>query len=230
MWKILLAIYQWCNLLSSTKNPPTNVFFFFDLWVENKLTLKYVHGIHAYMYSKLTNTAALGREKRKMTNILLDCLVTWSNRGNMQNEPVQIFGETRMILIPFNMFCWELCPYRLISVGCFGCSYWISPIMGNCPSHWHDTLVDLSDTVRLCYPNGPLCLFTPQQWTDYQLQWNVTDYPGVSNLRFRDGQIWKPDILLYNRWVGWGRWVLSRIQVRHRYWSPWKHSMLPGFW
>ncbi|XP_075874773.1 neuronal acetylcholine receptor subunit alpha-7-like isoform X2 [Nelusetta ayraudi] len=36
------------------------------------------------------------------------------------------------------------------------------------------------------------------QWTDYQLQWNVADYPGVSNLRFRDGQIWKPDILLHN--------------------------------
>lgn len=42
-----------------------------------------------------------------------------------------------------------------------------------------------------------------QKWTDYQLQWDEEDYPGVSNLRFSGNQIWKPDILLYNRWVGW---------------------------
>ncbi|KAH1183629.1 CHRNA7-FAM7A fusion protein isoform X1 [Mauremys mutica] len=35
-------------------------------------------------------------------------------------------------------------------------------------------------------------------WTDYYLQWNMSDYPGVKNVRFPDGQIWKPDILLYN--------------------------------
>ncbi|XP_007231257.2 neuronal acetylcholine receptor subunit alpha-7 [Astyanax mexicanus] len=35
-------------------------------------------------------------------------------------------------------------------------------------------------------------------WVDYYLQWNVTDYPGVANVRFPDNQIWRPDILLYN--------------------------------
>ncbi|KAK2834754.1 hypothetical protein Q7C36_015455 [Tachysurus vachellii] len=35
-------------------------------------------------------------------------------------------------------------------------------------------------------------------WVDYYLQWNPSDYPGVSNVRFPDHQIWKPDILLYN--------------------------------
>ncbi|XP_068814958.1 CHRNA7-FAM7A fusion protein isoform X3 [Struthio camelus] len=35
-------------------------------------------------------------------------------------------------------------------------------------------------------------------WTDYYLQWNVSEYPGVKNVRFPDGLIWKPDILLYN--------------------------------
>ncbi|KAG7324123.1 hypothetical protein KOW79_012139 [Hemibagrus wyckioides] len=35
-------------------------------------------------------------------------------------------------------------------------------------------------------------------WVDYYLQWNLSDYPGVSNVRFPDHQIWKPDILLYN--------------------------------
>ncbi|NXD64590.1 ACHA7 protein, partial [Eolophus roseicapillus] len=35
-------------------------------------------------------------------------------------------------------------------------------------------------------------------WTDHYLQWNVSEYPGVKNVRFSDGLIWKPDILLYN--------------------------------
>ncbi|XP_030622023.1 neuronal acetylcholine receptor subunit alpha-7a isoform X1 [Chanos chanos] len=35
-------------------------------------------------------------------------------------------------------------------------------------------------------------------WYDYYLQWNVSDYPGVTSVRFPDSQIWKPDILLYN--------------------------------
>ncbi|XP_061595526.1 neuronal acetylcholine receptor subunit alpha-7a [Cololabis saira] len=36
------------------------------------------------------------------------------------------------------------------------------------------------------------------QWTDHYLQWNPLDYPGVTNVRFPDHLIWKPDILLYN--------------------------------
>ncbi|XP_034758086.2 neuronal acetylcholine receptor subunit alpha-7-like isoform X1 [Acipenser ruthenus] len=35
-------------------------------------------------------------------------------------------------------------------------------------------------------------------WQDYYLQWNISEYPGVKKVRFPDGQIWKPDILLYN--------------------------------
>ncbi|XP_015424583.1 PREDICTED: neuronal acetylcholine receptor subunit alpha-7 [Myotis davidii] len=35
-------------------------------------------------------------------------------------------------------------------------------------------------------------------WTDHYLQWNTSEYPGVQTVRFPDGQIWKPDILLYN--------------------------------
>ncbi|XP_058638357.1 neuronal acetylcholine receptor subunit alpha-7a isoform X3 [Onychostoma macrolepis] len=35
-------------------------------------------------------------------------------------------------------------------------------------------------------------------WYDYYLQWNTSEYPGVTNVRFPDSQIWKPDILLYN--------------------------------
>ncbi|XP_028257594.1 neuronal acetylcholine receptor subunit alpha-7-like isoform X2 [Parambassis ranga] len=35
-------------------------------------------------------------------------------------------------------------------------------------------------------------------WNDYYLQWDKDEYPGVSNVRFPDHLIWKPDILLYN--------------------------------
>uniref|UniRef100_A0A8C0MBN5 Neuronal acetylcholine receptor subunit alpha-7 n=1 Tax=Canis lupus familiaris TaxID=9615 RepID=A0A8C0MBN5_CANLF len=35
-------------------------------------------------------------------------------------------------------------------------------------------------------------------WTDHYLQWNMSEYPGVKTVRFPDGLIWKPDILLYN--------------------------------
>ncbi|CAL8243912.1 unnamed protein product [Lota lota] len=35
-------------------------------------------------------------------------------------------------------------------------------------------------------------------WIDHYLQWNTSDYPGVTNVRFPDNLVWKPDILLYN--------------------------------
>uniref|UniRef100_A0A3Q3EC87 Cholinergic receptor, nicotinic, alpha 7 (neuronal) n=1 Tax=Labrus bergylta TaxID=56723 RepID=A0A3Q3EC87_9LABR len=49
-------------------------------------------------------------------------------------------------------------------------------------------------------PHGAvfLCASVFQYWTDFYLQWNTSDYPGVTNVRFPDNQIWRPDILLYN--------------------------------
>ncbi|XP_063105914.1 neuronal acetylcholine receptor subunit alpha-7 isoform X1 [Cavia porcellus] len=41
-------------------------------------------------------------------------------------------------------------------------------------------------------------IWLQMSWTDHYLQWNMSEYPGVKTLRFPDGQIWKPDILLYN--------------------------------
>ncbi|KAG7283779.1 hypothetical protein CRUP_034403, partial [Coryphaenoides rupestris] len=35
-------------------------------------------------------------------------------------------------------------------------------------------------------------------WIDHYLQWNTSEYPGVTNVRFPDALVWKPDILLYN--------------------------------
>uniref|UniRef100_A0A2I3GIG8 Neurotransmitter-gated ion-channel ligand-binding domain-containing protein n=1 Tax=Nomascus leucogenys TaxID=61853 RepID=A0A2I3GIG8_NOMLE len=49
-------------------------------------------------------------------------------------------------------------------------------------------------------------IWLQMSWTDHYLQWNVSEYPGVKTVRFPDGQIWKPDILLYNRWLP-SHWV-----------------------
>lgn len=38
-----------------------------------------------------------------------------------------------------------------------------------------------------------------QEWTDYNLQWNETEYGGVKDLRITPNKLWKPDILMYNR-------------------------------
>uniref|UniRef100_A0A3B4B3D3 Uncharacterized protein n=1 Tax=Periophthalmus magnuspinnatus TaxID=409849 RepID=A0A3B4B3D3_9GOBI len=37
-------------------------------------------------------------------------------------------------------------------------------------------------------------------WNSYTLRWDPEDYPGVRSVRFPNHQLWKPDILLYNRW------------------------------
>ncbi|XP_074523221.1 neuronal acetylcholine receptor subunit alpha-7-like [Halichoeres trimaculatus] len=41
-------------------------------------------------------------------------------------------------------------------------------------------------------------LWLKLSWDDAYLKWNPEDYAGVSNVRFPDNLIWKPDILLYN--------------------------------
>lgn len=36
-------------------------------------------------------------------------------------------------------------------------------------------------------------------WVDEHLQWNPSDYDGVSSIHFGFNELWRPDILLYNR-------------------------------
>ncbi|CAK9826637.1 CHRNA7-FAM7A fusion protein [Anthophora retusa] len=38
-----------------------------------------------------------------------------------------------------------------------------------------------------------------QEWMDYNLQWNESEYGGVKDLRITPNRLWKPDILMYNR-------------------------------
>ena len=38
-----------------------------------------------------------------------------------------------------------------------------------------------------------------QDWKDYQLIWNTTEYGGVESIRIHPKLIWTPDLLMYNR-------------------------------
>ena len=37
-------------------------------------------------------------------------------------------------------------------------------------------------------------------WNDYQLQWDEADYGGISVLRLPPDKVWKPDIVLFNKY------------------------------
>ena len=45
------------------------------------------------------------------------------------------------------------------------------------------------------------CLFATQDWIDENLKWNPEEYGNVKDVRIPPNRIWKPDILLYNRYV-----------------------------
>jgi hypothetical protein len=38
-----------------------------------------------------------------------------------------------------------------------------------------------------------------QEWNDYNLRWNESEFGGVKDLRITPNKIWRPDILMYNR-------------------------------
>ena len=38
-----------------------------------------------------------------------------------------------------------------------------------------------------------------QEWTDYNLAWNESEYGGIPSVRIPPSHIWKPDIFMYNR-------------------------------
>ena len=49
------------------------------------------------------------------------------------------------------------------------------------------------------YNSHLLTKFSFQDWMDYQLHWNVTEYGGVESIRIHPKLIWTPDLLMYNR-------------------------------
>lgn len=40
-----------------------------------------------------------------------------------------------------------------------------------------------------------------QEWNDYNLKWNDSEYGGVKDLRITPNKLWRPDVLMYNRSV-----------------------------
>uniref|UniRef100_A0A8D3DTE6 Neuronal acetylcholine receptor subunit alpha-7 n=1 Tax=Scophthalmus maximus TaxID=52904 RepID=A0A8D3DTE6_SCOMX len=55
-------------------------------------------------------------------------------------------------------------------------------------------IMDVDEKNQVLTTNIWLQLF----WDDHYLKWDPVEYPGVTNVRFPDHLIWKPDILLYN--------------------------------
>ena len=45
-----------------------------------------------------------------------------------------------------------------------------------------------------------LQLYSTQEWTDINLIWNKSEYGDVADIRIPPKYIWKPDLLMYNRW------------------------------
>jgi hypothetical protein len=44
-----------------------------------------------------------------------------------------------------------------------------------------------------------VCLL--QTWKDYQLNWDPADYGGIQVIRIKPDNVWKPDIVLFNKYV-----------------------------
>ncbi|XP_057342180.1 acetylcholine receptor subunit alpha-type acr-16-like isoform X2 [Microplitis mediator] len=55
-------------------------------------------------------------------------------------------------------------------------------------------IIDVDEKNQILTTNAWLKL----EWTDYNLQWNETDYGGVKDLRITPNKLWKPDVLMYN--------------------------------
>ena len=43
-------------------------------------------------------------------------------------------------------------------------------------------------------------LWVEQFWRDYKLMWDPNEYGGVKSLHVPADHIWRPDIVLYNKW------------------------------
>ncbi|KAF7994140.1 hypothetical protein HCN44_011409 [Aphidius gifuensis] len=55
-------------------------------------------------------------------------------------------------------------------------------------------IIDVDEKNQILTTNAWLKL----EWTDYNLQWNESDYGGVKGLRITPNKLWKPDVLMYN--------------------------------
>lgn len=54
-----------------------------------------------------------------------------------------------------------------------------------------------------------MCVFVVffQQWKDVNLQWDPEDYGGIKKIRVPSTDIWRPDLVLYNKYVVRLHWL-----------------------
>ena len=47
----------------------------------------------------------------------------------------------------------------------------------------------------------PLMRFQIKEWTDVNMKWNKSEYGNIKDIRIPPSRLWKPDILMYNRYI-----------------------------
>ncbi|KAI4882042.1 hypothetical protein NFI96_012517, partial [Prochilodus magdalenae] len=58
-------------------------------------------------------------------------------------------------------------------------------------------LIDVDEKNQMMTTN----VWVKQEWSDYKLRWNPEEYENVTSIRIPSELIWRPDIVLYNKWV-----------------------------
>ncbi|XDV29496.1 hypothetical protein PO909_032615 [Leuciscus waleckii] len=58
-------------------------------------------------------------------------------------------------------------------------------------------LVDVDEKNQLMTTN----VWIKQEWTDMKLRWNPDHYLGITSIRVPSDSIWRPDIVLYDKYV-----------------------------
>lgn len=57
-----------------------------------------------------------------------------------------------------------------------------------------------------------MCVAFGQSWHDYKLTWEPAEYGGVEVLHVPSDHIWRPDIVLYNKYViTGGKLIISLV-------------------
>ena len=88
-------------------------------------------------------------------------------------------------------------------------------------------------------------LWVEQFWRDYKLKWDPVEYGGVRQLHVPSDHIWRPDIVLYNKWVAHAQICSQEISSWKSGseeqegassdcvvtpWEPWSEVMFIGCW
>ena len=73
-----------------------------------------------------------------------------------------------------------------------------------------------SNSIHMTRSCAPLWSYGWQIWTDVGLQWDPDKYGGIRVVRVPYDEVWRPDILLYNKWVYTiqARWTKRCSQTR----------------